>query len=97
MTNDSATRPAQIFALLAALPLLWLVPAAQAKTVANDPIPAPSSNTVEDAALYAGPIGATLESDYFRGPHVQSGNNKSLCRLHLYFSSQPFRLARSCE
>jgi hypothetical protein len=37
-----------------------------------------------------------LESDYFRGPHVQSGN-KSLCRLHLYFSNQPFRLARSCD
>ncbi len=96
MTDSSANRPAQILALLAALPLLWLVPAAQAKTVANDPIPAPSSNTVEDAVLYAGPIGAMLESDYFRAPHVQSGN-KSLCRLHLYFSNQPFRLARSCD
>jgi hypothetical protein len=96
MTNSSANHPAQIFALLTALPLLWLMPAVQAKTVANDPIPAPSSNTVEDAVLYAGSIGALLESDYFRAPHVQSGN-KSLCRLHLYFSSQPFRLARSCD
>ncbi len=82
--------------LVAAVALL-LAPAVHARTVANERVTAPSSTAAEDAVLYAGPIGAMLESNYFRAQHAQSANDKSLCRLHLYFSEQPFKLARSCE
>jgi hypothetical protein len=94
MTDGSA--PTSL-ALAAALALLSLAPAAEAKSVAADPMPAPSSTVAEDAVLYAGPIGAMLESNYFRAKHAQSASDKSLCRLHPYFSNQPFRLARTCE
>jgi hypothetical protein len=94
MIQNPTIRP---LLLGAALALLWLAPAAKAKTVADDQVPTPSSTTAEDAVLYAGPIGAMLESDYFRAPHAQANSDKGVCRLQLYFSNQPFRLARTCE
>jgi hypothetical protein len=70
--------------------------AAQAKVMSNDRVAADSSTIAEDAVLYAGPVGALLEADYFSTPRKVS-NARSLCRLHVYFSSEPFRLARSCD
>ena len=67
---------------------------AHAKIFPNDRVPVDSSTVAEDAVLYAGPIGA--EANYFQTPRTVS-NYSNLCRLHLYFSSEPFRLARSCE
>ena len=69
---------------------------AQAKLTPRDSIaPAPSA-LVADSATYAGPIGAMLESDYFRAKAANFGGTRQ-CSLHSYFSTQPFRLARSCD
>jgi len=70
--------------------------AAQATLTPNDRVAADRSAIVEDAVLYGGPVGALLESDYFRKPRRASGG-VSVCRLHLFFSSEPFRFAPSCE
>ena len=86
----------KIVAVSAGTLALLLVPAAQGKLLFADRVATESSTIAEGAVLYAGPIGAMLERDYFNTPRTVSNGN-SLCRLHLYFSSEPFRLARSCD
>jgi hypothetical protein len=70
--------------------------AAQAKLTPRDSIaPAPSALAAE-LAPYSGPIGAMLEANYFRAKAANFGGTRQ-CSLHSYFSTQPFRLARSCD
>ena len=69
---------------------------AQAKLTPRDSIaPAPSALAAESVS-YPGPVGAMLESDYFRAKATNFGGTRQ-CSLHSYFSTQPFRLARSCD
>jgi hypothetical protein len=86
-------------ALIALVVLLALGTAAQARLTPNDTIAtAPSAAAGDDAVMYPGPIGAMLEANYFRAPQPSADSNGGAqCRLRLYFSDQPFRLARSCN
>jgi len=85
-----------MLSLIAFAVLLAFGQAAQAKVAPDDAVLTTPSAAANDAVMYSGPIGAMLEANYFRTPRVVSTGN-SLCRLHLYFSSEPFRLARSCD
>jgi len=92
------TRIAATLSLLSAAAALTVTAttAAQATLTPNDRVPTDRSAIVEDAVLYGGPVGALLESDYFRKPRPASGS-VSVCRLHLFFSSEPFRFAHFCD
>ena len=73
--------------------LLALGATAHAKLTPNDKVPAASA-AVEDAVMYGGPIGAMLETNYFRDARSGFGGASS-CRLRQYFTDP--RLTRSCE
>ena len=76
--------------------LLSFAGTAQAKRVFNDRVPIDSPTLADDAVMYPGPVGAMLEANYFRAPPADA-SGIAQCRLRLYFSNQPLRLARSCE
>jgi hypothetical protein len=90
------TRKITIVFSTALISAVLLTTAAQAKIIPNDRVAVDSSTIAEDAVLYSGPVGALLEANYFSTPRKMS-NASGLCRLHVYFSSEPFRLARSCD
>ena len=73
--------------------LLALGATAQAKLTPNDKVPS-ASRPVEDAVMYGGPIGAMLETNYFRDARSAFGGVSS-CRLRQYFTEP--RFARPCE
>ena len=53
---------------------------------------------VEDSVMYPGPIGAMLESDYFRAPQPQAASNRDFsCHLRMFFSKRPMTLTQTCE
>jgi hypothetical protein len=58
-----------------------------------------ASLLAEDSVMYPGPIGALLESDYFRAPQpAQSASNRIFpCHLRMYFSKEPMTFTQSCE
>jgi hypothetical protein len=74
--------------------LLAIGAPAQAKLTPHDRTAVAPSATAEDAVMYAGPIGAMLETDYFRAPPAKFGGSSS-CR------AQPYRpdgaLPHACE
>ena len=80
----------------AACVLAGTVGTAQAKLTPLTP--AEPTRTPDVWAIYLGPIGAMLESDYFRAPH---GTFKSRqirpCRLHRHENGDELRLAYSCH
>jgi hypothetical protein len=52
---------------------------------------------VGDNALYLGPIGAMLESDYFRVPRHAGGSRVFPCRFRLQVEAPGARVTQSCE
>jgi hypothetical protein len=59
-----------------------------------------SSLVAEDSVMYPGPIGAMLESAYFRAPQqaqAAASNRIFPCHLRLYFSKEPMTFTQSCE
>lgn len=53
---------------------------------------------LDDGAIYLGPAGALLESDYFGVPQPRQGLSRVFpCRLHLRVIFSKTRLAQFCE
>ena len=53
---------------------------------------------VDDDALYLGPVGAMLESDYFRAPEPPAGAGRIFpCRVRLHVFGRPPRFAQACD
>jgi len=69
----------------------------EAKTDPAARVAVDSSTVTEDAVIYAGPIGAALETGYFAGTKRKFGAESDRCHMRLYFSDRPLQLARSCE
>jgi len=83
-------------ALIVIATVLVFSTAAQAKLTPRDSVASVPSALAGESAPYSGPAGAMLESDYFRATATNFGGTRQ-CALHSYFSTQPFRLARSCD
>jgi len=75
--------------------VLMLGSAAEAKITPSDRAAATPSANTDEAVMYAGPIGAMLEADYFRAPSTRAAAGGE-CRLRLYFSDRPVQFARAC-
>jgi hypothetical protein len=81
--------------LLAMAVLAALVTGAAAKPSPFAPrtaAPAP-----EDNALYLQPVGAILESDYFRAPEPHGTERIFRCRLRLHTTGRTRRFAQACD
>jgi len=81
--------------LLLSFALLTVFPAAAAAT------PSPmqrEAQRIDDGAIYLGPAGALLESDYFNVPPPQAGVTRIFpCRFHLRATVGSARFAQSCD
>ena len=79
-----------------------LVPALLVFAVAAQARPTPLANQAaaeiaDEMAIYTGPAGATLESNYFRAPQPEfAGGRIFPCRLQLRVFEKT-RLAQSCN
>jgi hypothetical protein len=75
--------------------LLTLSAAAQAKYAPVE-TPRPTAPP-DDSAMFVGPAGAMLESDYFRAPpQQQRSSDSNVCRLQLRVFDKT-QLAQSCD
>jgi hypothetical protein len=60
--------------------------------------PRPAAPAIDDSPLYLGPVGAMLESDYFRAPQPPAGAGRIFpCRLRLHAISREPRFAQVCD
>jgi hypothetical protein len=60
--------------------------------------PKAAVSAVDDDALYLGPVGAMLESDYFRAPEPPAGAGRIFpCRVRLHVFGRPPRFAQACD
>jgi hypothetical protein len=83
------------------VPLILALLAAFATSATAKPSlfePRAAMPAVEDDALYLGPVGAMLESDYFRGPEPQAGAGRIFrCRARRHADGSSPRFARACD
>jgi hypothetical protein len=89
MTHKRPTK-----ALIALGALLAFGTAAEARLAPNDKVVATAA-AADDAVMYPGPIGATLEANYFHA--AQPDFAGAQCRLRTYISAEHIRHARSCD
>jgi hypothetical protein len=60
--------------------------------------PRTAAPAIEDDALDLRPVGAMLESDYFRGPEPQAGAGRIFpCRVRLHAIGRTPRFAQACD
>jgi hypothetical protein len=82
--------------LLTSAVLLALCANAAAKLAPFDP--EPQRSTMTDDALYLGPIGAMMESDYFNVPRARAGDSRVFpCRPRLQAQSHSTQIVQTCE
>jgi hypothetical protein len=60
--------------------------------------PSAATTAADDDALYLGPVGAMLESDYFRAPEPPAGASRVFpCRVRLQPIGRTPRFAQACD